>query len=286
MPRAQWRPPVHMTQPLPEWHPAHLLCGQFLEWLRCPILHPLQPPPQRPPPPPAHLHPILPESTPHMNQPLSVALFMRPCSFTLLLLDLGVRSNLKRSVLMLPRWASPHYHLQNTLTARCHLCDTYATPVFAHTHRRLYPTCPLSAFVIGITPIHDERMLCLLHVSLSSCALVPCLKVLPLLALPSPNSAVLVQIPPSTPGTKSTPADREEEEEPEEPVIKPAPRFAKFERNNFKCTRCLKVCHAVPCCGTMVYTMLCNSSPAAGSGVHKCMNVSSCLRCAVLRQQC
>ena len=52
-----------------------------------------------------------------------------------------------------------------------------------------------------------------------------------------------LQVPPSTPGTKSTPAEREEEEEPEEPVIKPAPRFAKFDRNNFKCTRCLKVDH-------------------------------------------
>ncbi|KAL3155881.1 hypothetical protein ABBQ32_012881 [Trebouxia sp. C0010 RCD-2024] len=53
----------------------------------------------------------------------------------------------------------------------------------------------------------------------------------------------VVEVPPSTPGTKSTPADREEEEEPEEPIIKPAPRFAKFERNNFKCTRCLKMHH-------------------------------------------
>lgn len=60
-------------------------------------------------------------------------------------------------------------------------------------------------------------------------------------------SVVVVQVPPSTPGTKSTPADREEEEEPEEPIIKPAPRFAKFERNNFKCTRCLKV-PSGPCC--------------------------------------
>ena len=58
---------------------------------------------------------------------------------------------------------------------------------------------------------------------------------------------MVFQVPPSTPGTKSTPADREEEEEAEEPVIKPAPRFAKFERNNFKCTRCLKVCYAMPC---------------------------------------
>lgn len=51
------------------------------------------------------------------------------------------------------------------------------------------------------------------------------------------------QVPPSTPGTKSTPADHEEEEaeQAEEAVIKPAPRFAKFERNNFKCSRCLKV---------------------------------------------
>ena len=67
------------------------------------------------------------------------------------------------------------------------------------------------------------------------------------LSLPSPNCVVVFQVPPSTPGTKSTPAEREEEEEPEEPVIKPAPRFAKFERNNFKCTRCLKVCYAMPC---------------------------------------
>jgi hypothetical protein len=50
-----------------------------------------------------------------------------------------------------------------------------------------------------------------------------------------------VQVPPSTPGTKSVPAHHEEEAEPEEAVIKPAPRFAKFDRNNFKCSRCLKV---------------------------------------------
>lgn len=54
-------------------------------------------------------------------------------------------------------------------------------------------------------------------------------------------SSSAAQVPPSTPGTKSTPADHEEEAEPEEAVIKPAPRFAKFERNNFKCSRCLKV---------------------------------------------
>lgn len=56
-----------------------------------------------------------------------------------------------------------------------------------------------------------------------------------------PASSSTAQVPPSTPGTKSTPADHEEEAEPEEAVIKPAPRFAKFERNNFKCSRCLKV---------------------------------------------
>lgn len=58
----------------------------------------------------------------------------------------------------------------------------------------------------------------------------------------------VVEVPPSTPGTKATPVEREEEE-PEEPVIKPAPRFAKFDRNNFKCTRCLKVSSltAQPC---------------------------------------
>ncbi len=50
-----------------------------------------------------------------------------------------------------------------------------------------------------------------------------------------------IQVPPSTPGTKSVPATHEEEAEPEEAVIKPAPRFAKFDRNNFKCSRCLKV---------------------------------------------
>ena len=57
--------------------------------------------------------------------------------------------------------------------------------------------------------------------------------------------ALCFQVPPSTPGTKSAqPAEPEEEEqEPAaEPAAKPAPRFAKFDRNNFKCTRCLKVC--------------------------------------------
>lgn len=50
-------------------------------------------------------------------------------------------------------------------------------------------------------------------------------------------------MPPSTPGTKlAQAAEPEEEEEPAaEPAAKPAPRFAKFDRNNFKCTRCLKV---------------------------------------------
>ncbi|DBA80639.1 TPA: hypothetical protein ACH3X1_007887 [Trebouxia sp. C0004] len=53
----------------------------------------------------------------------------------------------------------------------------------------------------------------------------------------------VVEVPPSTPGTKSVPATHGEEAEPEEAVIKPAPRFAKFDRNNFKCSRCLKMHH-------------------------------------------
>ncbi|KAL0037869.1 hypothetical protein WJX79_002900 [Trebouxia sp. C0005] len=53
----------------------------------------------------------------------------------------------------------------------------------------------------------------------------------------------VIEVPPSTPGTKSVPATHEEEAEAEEAVIKPAPRFAKFDRNNFKCSRCLKMHH-------------------------------------------